>query len=264
MGVTPDDDIASLDVESLFTNVPVEETINITLDRVYRSEKESLPIPEDILRDMLKACTTEAPFLSHQGELYRQVDGVSMGSPLGVFFANMYMATVEERTFREHQKPKIYGRYIDDIFITIKEADDTRKIADALKRNSVLNFTIEHSQQKTLPFLDVLVKQQEGQFKTTVFTKTTNVGRCLNARGECPEAYKKSVVSAYVKRALTHCTSWREVNSELDRIRQLLTNNGYADRIIETAIKKKIDEFYQPTTTTATTEENLVIYHHLH
>ncbi|XP_066952347.1 uncharacterized protein [Macrobrachium rosenbergii] len=212
----PDDDIALLDLESLFTSVPVEETINITLDRVYRE-------------------TTSA---------------------------NIYMATIEERTFCEHQKPKIYGRYIDDIFVTIKETDDARKIADALKRNSVLNFTTEHSQQKTLPFLDVLVKQQEGQFKTTVFTKTTNAGRCLNARGECPDAYKKSVVSAYVKRALTHCTSWRDVNNELDRIRQLLTNNGYADRIIEAAIKKKIDEFYQPTTTTA--EENLVIYHRLH
>ncbi|XP_066953339.1 uncharacterized protein [Macrobrachium rosenbergii] len=177
----PEDDIASLDVESLFMNVPVEETINIILDCVYRSDKNPLPISEDVLRDMLKASTTEAPFLYHRGELFRQVDGIAMGAPLRVLFANKYMATGEERTFREHQKPEIYVQYTDDIFVTITETDDARKLADALKRNSVLNFTAEHSQQKTLPFLDVLVKRQEGQFKTTVYAKATNAGRCLNA-----------------------------------------------------------------------------------
>ncbi|XP_066973160.1 uncharacterized protein [Macrobrachium rosenbergii] len=259
----PEDDIASLDVESLFTNVPVEETISIILDCVYRSDKNPLPISEDVLRDMLKASTTETPFLSHWGKLFRQVDGVAMQSPLEVLFANMYLATIEERTFREHKKPEIYGRYIDDIFVAIEETDDARKLADALKRNLVLNFTTEHSQQKTLSFLDVLVKQQEGQFKTTVYTKTTHAGRFLNARRECPEAYKKSVVSAYVNRAFTHITSWRDIHTELGRIRQLLTNIGYADQIIKTAIKQKMDEFYQSNTTTKK-EENLIIYHRLH
>ena len=76
------EDIASLDAESLFTNVPVDETIEIIMDRVYRSNLEPLPVPEDTLRKMLCACTKEAPFKSHRGELYRQTDGVAMGSPL--------------------------------------------------------------------------------------------------------------------------------------------------------------------------------------
>ena len=260
----PEEDIASLDVESLFTNVPVEETINIILDRVYRSEMDALPVSEDVLKNLLKACTMEAPFLSHQGELFRQVDGVAMGSPLGVLFANMYMATVEERTFREHRKPRIYGRYIDDIFITIRNPDDAIKLKQSFTKNSVLNFTIEQSQQKTLPFLDVLIQQKEGGFNTTVYTKTTNTGRCLNARGECPDTYKKSVVSAYVKRAFTHCTSWKAVHSELDRIRQLLTNNGYPDSMIEESIKKKMNEFcLEAKANNTNKEETLVVYHRL-
>ncbi|XP_066963228.1 uncharacterized protein [Macrobrachium rosenbergii] len=149
----PEDNIASL------------RKISISLDRVYRSDKSPLPISEDVLRDMLKASTMAAPFLSHQGKLFRQVARVAMRSPLGVLFANVYMATIEERTFREYQKPKIYGRCIDDIFVTIKETDDDIKLTDALKRNSVLNFTTEHNQQKTLPFLYVLVKQEEDSLK---------------------------------------------------------------------------------------------------
>ncbi|XP_076037857.1 uncharacterized protein LOC143023221 [Oratosquilla oratoria] len=106
----PCQDIASLDVESLFTNVPVEETINFILDRVYRSDKPVIDIPEHVLKSLLETCTREAPFLSHRGELFRQVDGVAMGSPLGVLFANMYMAYVEEKTFHHRPPPGIYAR----------------------------------------------------------------------------------------------------------------------------------------------------------
>ena len=187
-----------------------------------------------------------------------------MGSPLGVLFANMYMATVEQRAFNEHEKPRLYCRYIDDIFITTRNAEEAERVIEVLRNNSVLNFTSEYSQQKTLPFLDVLVKQRNGKFETTVFTKATNTGRCLNARGECPDNYKKSVVSAYVKRAFTHCSTWKDLHIELDRIRQLLTNNGYTDNMIEAAISKKMEEFNEQTTVTGTPkEENLIIYHHL-
>ena len=104
----PGSHIATLDVENLFTNVPVLETIDYITDRVYRSDQEPIPIPENILRDLLKACTCEAPFMSHRGELYRQIDGIAMGSPLGVLFAEMYMAKVEARTFDSICRPRIY------------------------------------------------------------------------------------------------------------------------------------------------------------
>ena len=88
-------EIASLDVNNLFTNIPLEETIDIIMDMVYRSDKTPLPIPENIMRDMLKTCTTKAPFRCQRGQIYRQTDGVYMGSPLGVLFAEAYMAEVQ-------------------------------------------------------------------------------------------------------------------------------------------------------------------------
>ncbi|XP_076034931.1 uncharacterized protein LOC143021380 [Oratosquilla oratoria] len=58
-------DITSLDMESLFTNVPVDETINIILNRVYRSDRPIIDIPEDVLKSMLETCTNDARFLFH-------------------------------------------------------------------------------------------------------------------------------------------------------------------------------------------------------
>ncbi|XP_076043787.1 uncharacterized protein LOC143026887 [Oratosquilla oratoria] len=250
----PCNDISSLDVESLFTHVPVNETISIILERVYRSNVPALDIPEDVVRAMLEICTKEAPFLSHRGELFRQVDGVAMGSPFGVLFANIYMAKVEERTFQNHPPPSIYARYIDDIFITTSTDDEVPLFLAAFESNSCLAFTCECSIEGRLPFLDVDISKQDKSFKTKVYIKATNVGRCPNARGECPAAYKRFVVASYVNRALTHCSTWTETHRELDRIRQLLTNNGYTDHLIEDVIKKKMDQRATVMAPTATLE----------
>ena len=89
-----------------------------------------------------------------------------------------------------------------------------------------------------------MVKKEGQEFNTNVYSKPTNIGRCLNAKGECPDSYKKSVISAYVNRALTHCSTWRQTHAELERIRQLLTNNGYRSDMIENCINTKMDKFF--------------------
>ena len=78
--------LASLDVESLFTNVPVRETTEIIINRAYNHETVSPPaIPKTSLEQLLLICTTETPFQDTIGDMYIQVDGVSMGSPSDLF-----------------------------------------------------------------------------------------------------------------------------------------------------------------------------------
>ena len=234
---------ASIDAESLFTNVPLLETIDIIIQRVYHSDAVPLDLPQEYLKRLLLACTTEATFWSHDGSLYRQIDGIGMGSPLGVLFANMYMGTVEERVFSMVEKPSVYGRFIDDIFVNVANANDVLLLTNAFEHNSVLHFTVEHNVEGRLPFLDVLIDSNEGSIKTSVYVKPTNNGTTMNARGECSVTYKRSVVAAFARRAITHCSSWSDVNTELDRIRQLLTNNGFSSTMIEKGISNQLNRF---------------------
>jgi L-lysine 2,3-aminomutase len=70
---SPDKKMASLDVESLFTNVPVEETIAIILKYVYHNDDTEKPaplIPENYMKSLLFLCTTECPFFAPDGTLY--------------------------------------------------------------------------------------------------------------------------------------------------------------------------------------------------
>ncbi|XP_066957074.1 uncharacterized protein [Macrobrachium rosenbergii] len=140
-----------MDVESLFTNVSVDETIQIILDRVYRDPTTpSLNIPEHALRDLLEICTKKAPFSNHRGHMYTQINGVAMGSPLGVLFANFYMGTVEQRVFEDIHQPRMYMRYIDDIFVSPNSQEEIENLRRAFHNHSCLSFTIEYCIAKTV------------------------------------------------------------------------------------------------------------------
>ncbi|XP_050707355.1 uncharacterized protein LOC126992592 [Eriocheir sinensis] len=167
--------IASLDVESLFTNVPIDRTIEYILQRVYHNDDTpSLDIPEPTLRSLLECCTKEATFTCPRGNKYQQVDGVAMGSPLGVLMANFFTGCIEEEAFKTTKIPDIYCRYIDDIFVKTTSTEDTEHLRRLLQELSGLNFTIEHSTNGSMPFLDILVKQDQDAFNTAVYVKATN------------------------------------------------------------------------------------------
>ena len=237
--------MASLDVESLFTNVPVDITIQMILDKVYRDNSTpSMSIPESSLKSLLELCTKQAPFRSHHGHMFVQEDGVAMGSPLGPLFANFYMGTIEERVFDRHRIPFTYCRYIDDTFVCVKDEDELKDLCETFMEESGLNFTYELNNENKLPFLDVHVTQEERKFHTEVYTKPTDLGLCLNGNSECPKRYKKNVVNAYVRRALTHCSDWKATHKELDRIMQVLVNNGYSNKEIQHTIRKTVDKWY--------------------
>ena len=63
-------------------------------------------------------------------------------------------------------------------------------------------------------------------------------------------------------RALTHCSTWEENNKELNRVKQLLTNNGYSDFLIEKVINEKLHNYVNKNTQqTSPLKNKIIIYH---
>ena len=209
-----------------------------------------LEIPEEALKSLLQICTKEAPFITHKGHLYTQIDGIAMGSPLGPLFANFYMGIVEKRVFSSTPPPSTYCRYIDDTFVVVQNREEIDKLIKEFERNSVLTFTTEHSKTGVLPYLDVLVTNNGQNITTSVHRKDTNMGLCLNANSECPRRYKTSTINAYIKRALSHCSNWKLASEEFNKISQDLVNNGYSNREIEKRIRIAINKWYADDTPT--------------
>ena len=79
--------MTSLDVESLFTSVPLEETIKICCDSLYKNQDLLCNISKNQFEKPLKAALSNNYFL-FDGIVYQQVYGVAMGSPLGPSLAH--------------------------------------------------------------------------------------------------------------------------------------------------------------------------------
>jgi hypothetical protein len=232
-----------LDVESLFTNVPVEETIQIICDNVY-SNPTIPPPPFDrkLLEKLLTACTMKAPFRHVDGSLYQQIDGVAMGSPLGVCFANFYMCHIENQVLAEmNTRPTTYCRYIDDCYIVTENEEQLDELKQKLEERSVLRFTIENSVNNNLNFLDVAIDGSTGRYVTSLHRKTTNPGFYLNARSECPDRYKTGTVHALIHRTYKICSDWTMFTNSIQKIKQSLINNGYSNTMFDDALRRYLD-----------------------
>ena len=82
--------MVSFDVKSLFTNVPLEYTIDLILKRIYDNGEFSTDITRSEMKEMLTLCTKNVHF-TFNGDIYLQTDGVAMGSPLGPVLAGIFM-----------------------------------------------------------------------------------------------------------------------------------------------------------------------------
>ena len=90
--------MASLDVELLFTNIPLEETIkNCVNDLLFSNNFYSGKLSRKDLYDLLKLATTESPFI-FDNKLYRQIDGVVMGSHLDPTLTNAFLCHYEKNS----------------------------------------------------------------------------------------------------------------------------------------------------------------------
>jgi hypothetical protein len=91
------------------------------------------------------------------GVLYKQVDGVAMGSPLGPLFANIFLSFHEKLWLADcssNFKPLFYRRYVDVCFLIFHSRDHLLHILSYLNsKDPNIQFTHEFENNSSLPFL---------------------------------------------------------------------------------------------------------------
>ena len=153
--------------------MPLDYTIDVTLKRVYEQEEVITNIPRDNMKELLLLCTKSVHF-SYNNSIYRQTDGVAMGSPLGPVLAGIFMTHLEKTLIPKMNHMTPWIRYVDDTFATI----DSNKIERALNElNSFhpsIQFTYELEKDNCISFLDVKLNRDKDSVSTTVYRKPTN------------------------------------------------------------------------------------------
>ena len=219
--------------------MPLDEIIWICADALYRGHLDCPSSLEDAFKELMLIATRGVGF-SFNNQMYKQLDGMAMGSPLGPALANIFVGFHESRLFNNTVKPGVYFRYVDDTFVIIgSELECDRFHVNLNQLHPALKFTAEKEQNNTLNFLVVSVEKWGTGFLTSIYRKPTFTGQYIRWNSFSPKARKINLIKTLVHRALMICSKTK-LDSELDTIKPFLIDNGYPGDVRVSCIKEKL------------------------
>ena len=240
LNIEDDECMVSFDVVSLYTNVPISDTLNVIrellLDDDRYEDKTSIPVEK--LMSLIEIVLTKTWYL-FDGSFFSQTDGVAMGGPTSSVVAEIYMQAHETTalTTAEHA-PRVWKRFVDDVFLIIKRAhlEQFHEHINAL--HPKIQFTIEYEKDGSIPFLDTLVTRNEGNISVSVYRKPTHTDQYLNFTSNHQTSCKESVVFSLLDRAINVVSGENDRQKEITHINNALKANGYNHQMIKKVVHR--------------------------
>ena len=162
----------SLDVDSFFTNILLEEAINICTIVLLENNKRVEGLAKIEFKELLSLATKES-YVIFNVKLYKQVVRVSSGSPLGPTLNNAFFVYFEKTWLQNCTsdfKPHYYRRYVDDIFVFFTSPKHLEAFQNFLNsRHANISFAIENGKQNRMFSLDVQIIRQDKTFTSSSF-----------------------------------------------------------------------------------------------
>ena len=121
----------SLDLELLFTNMPLKEHINTCTNLLYHSEDVIRGINKSEFKNLLSLATQILYFIFND-VLYKQKDGVAMGSPLVPIVVNVFLSFYKVKWLEQCLKElkPVFCRYVHHIFVLFESDKILSKFRD--------------------------------------------------------------------------------------------------------------------------------------
>ena len=236
--------MASFDVVSLFTNIPLKETTDIILNNVDNDHLKTFGLEKPHLSKLLNLATCESIFTFKDG-VYNQIDGVGMGSCLGPTYADCFLGYFEQQWLRDCPlvfKPLYYRRYVDDTFLIFKRPSHVELFLDYLNsKHRNIKFTSEVEIEGKISFLDILVTKGREGFSTSVYRKNTYTGLGLNYLSFSAYLFKINSIRTLINRAYNVCSSYIEFDLEMGFLKEYFLQNSYPGYLFHKILKSFLD-----------------------
>ena len=146
--------MASLDVKSLFTNVPVNFTIGLILNNIFNDGLKDFNGLNRQQTKKLLIWTCKGTVFQFGGNIYEQTEGIAMRSPIAPLMADVCMNWVLNEVSSFNPKPYIILREVDDLFHGFNcERDLEMFFAKINTSHANIQFTKELEQNNQHPIL---------------------------------------------------------------------------------------------------------------
>ena len=171
--------MASFDVESLYTDIPLKETIDIIVNSIYDNDDMVRNIHKYDFKKLLEL-VTEDSFIIFNNKFIEQKDGLAMGSPVCAVSAHIFMSHHKKKWLElchARCKPTLYRRYVDDTYLIFKSQTNVEPFFNYLNRQRrKINSTLGQEMERRIPFLDIMIDRNSGKHDFSAFRKPTFTG----------------------------------------------------------------------------------------
>ena len=180
----------SFDIKSLFTQT-------FPSRKIFHVGKIETNIPRKVKKELLLLCTKHIHVIFN-GDIYIQLDGMTMGSPsLGSLLAKVFMCSLEESIVPTLKDSLVHWKRYDDdthAYIQSHKIDYFMKKLNTYLKQTQL--TIELKQDQRILFLDVSIRRlTNGKLVTTVFRKEANADVYMNCNFHAPIQWKTGTLA---------------------------------------------------------------------
>ena len=231
----------TLDVSSLYTNIPLDEGINIF--EKFLETRSDKSVPTAFLITLLTLVLT-CNVLVFNNTYFLQHIGTAMGTRVAPTFACLFMGAIEclMLTSWKGIKPHLYKRYIDDIFFfwtgterqLLKFIEHLNNFHPYLKFKASYNF-----ETKSVEFLDTVISiDKNGYIKTDLFVKPGKKCSYLLTSSCHPSHITENIPYSLALRLKRICSDNLDFVKQLDILKDLLLTRGYKQNYILKAFER--------------------------
>ena len=200
-------EVVSFDVTSLFTLVPLEHSIDIIVKRIYEKHEITTVFRKHEMKKLLTICSKNVDF-SFNNDIYIQIDGVAMGSPLGPVLANVFMVELESLLVPKlNDHVKNWRRFVDDTIVYVKRGSIEYVLSALNSFHENKMFTYEQENNNRFPILDVF------------FRKETYNDLYLQWDSFSPISWKRGTLKSLISRAYMICSNQGVLEKELKHLK---------------------------------------------
>ena len=236
----------TLDITSLYTNIPHEEGIKLVCDyyeetlQFWSSTANPPPVTRQYLHILIKFILDNCTF-SFGHLLYKQNFGTTMGAKFSVKYANIYVYKLLQKFFNTYQDsiPEATGRLVDDIFFFWNHSEESLQTLyrQLNSFHPTIKFELKYSRTE-IQFLDTVIYKSDSNVHTKIYTKPTDKKLYLHYNSSHPYHTKRSIPFSQAIRYRRIITEDSVLQQQLLELKDKFVIRGYPQHLILQQINK--------------------------
>ncbi|CAB4445838.1 unnamed protein product [Rhizophagus irregularis] len=260
--------IGSWDVQDMYNQIDQSETIGAIRSLASRNKWNvgNTSAQWNFVLNLL-SWVFDSSYVSYKDQVFEQIRGLPMGSPLSPVVANLYMASLEQDiTFGDFLTRRfIYRRYLDDVFVFyntdysgadlevvhpgLKVATEYLRTISLRATSSNINFLLTKSASKIgerIEYLDldimIVKRNMHKALAFSVFDKPSNLHIYTDPTTFYPFHYVYGWIQGENIRLIRNSSSDNAYKHSLDLFKQFLFRRSYLADTIERYISYNLYE----------------------